>query len=436
MEKSYIVIPVFTDPFLHPLHKNNKLSFLYTREIEFNPHKLGKTRIISELNPDCTEMCEDYSWLHEKKGLIVTPDSKILQAILPEWKSVLDVNHAYWWLYNKPLDLNIRNNAIEFFSNKYYNVKKLNEIIPISKHKEYCNEVCERIGDFLSEDLQTLMNDDSWFYNNGSIEPIKVFSNIEKQGIKVTDDVCDIFDIRVKKHISDGKLYSQYNLLTTTGRPSNSFGTVNFAALPPEKRKAFIPENDSLVEFDFDAYHLRLIANLIGYDFGDESVHEHFAKIYNCEYDEAKQKTFQILYGGIRDEHRHLSQFFNKTYVYINKKWNEINTHNLVYTDIYRRKLLFKNYEDLNRNKLFNYLIQAYETESNIKKILKIQDYLYNKKTKLVLYGYDSFLFDFSQQDGVETLKDIKSILEEGKHFTKSKMGLNYGEMQDITKRL
>ena len=81
-------------------------------------------------------------------------------------------------------------------------------------------------------------------------------------------------------------------------------------------------------------------------------------------------------------------------------------------------------------------LIQALETESNIKKILKVQDYLFNKNTKLVLYGYDSFLFDFSQQDGVETLKDIKSILEEGKHFTKSKMGLNYGEMQDITKRL
>ena len=81
-------------------------------------------------------------------------------------------------------------------------------------------------------------------------------------------------------------------------------------------------------------------------------------------------------------------------------------------------------------------MIQALETESNIKKILKVQDYLLEKNTKLVLYGYDSFLFDFSQQDGVETLKDIKSILEEQKHFTKSKMGINYGEMQDITKRL
>ncbi len=81
-------------------------------------------------------------------------------------------------------------------------------------------------------------------------------------------------------------------------------------------------------------------------------------------------------------------------------------------------------------------MIQAYETESNIKKILSIHNYLLDKNTKLVLYGYDSFLFDFSKQDGVETLTEIKKILEDGKHFTKSQMGLNYGMMKDITERL
>ena len=81
-------------------------------------------------------------------------------------------------------------------------------------------------------------------------------------------------------------------------------------------------------------------------------------------------------------------------------------------------------------------MIQAYETESNIKTIIKLQHYLLGKKTKLVLYGYDSFLFDFSKQDGVIVLKEIKHILEENKHFTKSKAGYNYGEMKDITNRL
>jgi len=414
----YCVIPIFKEPFLHPLHENNGLSALWVQ-----PEASVEPFFIIQKHPDSDDILQDYKWLDEE--LIMTPDKKLLNHFY-EFKDVVDENFIWWNETGKPFEKHITNNAIDFLSNKFYNVKKLNEIIPLSKHNEYCSDVYEGMARAYTGENDDYMND-----------AIKAFTSIEKNGIKVSDDICDIFDIRVKKHISNGKLYSQYNLWTTTGRPSNSFGSVNFAALPPEKRKGFVAENDYLVEFDFDAYHLRLIADLVGYHtFGEESVHEHLAKWYECSYEESKQKTFRLLYGGIDKETREKVPFFDLTHNYINKKWNEINTHNLVSTDIYRRKLLFKNYEDLNRNKVFNYLIQALETESNIKKILKVQDYLYNKKTKLVLYGYDSFLFDFSQQDGVETLKDIKSILEEGKHFTKSKMGLNYGEMQDITKRL
>ena len=413
----YNVIPIFKDPNLHPLHKNNGLSALWVQE-DTNVEPF----FIIEHHPDSDKFMEDYKWLDDE--WIVTPDKKILNHFY-EFKDVWDLNFVHWLETGKPFDNNIRNNAIDFLSNKFYNVKKLNEIIPLCKHNEYCSDINEVMNIPHTGDNNDYMND-----------VIKAFTSIEKNGIKVSDDVCDIFDIRVKKHISNGKLYSQYNLWTTTGRPSNSFGSVNFAALPPEKRKAFVPENDSLIEFDFDAYHLRLIADLVDYDFGIDSVHEHLAKHYGCSYEESKQRTFKLLYGGIDKETRKKVPFFDKVHHYINKKWNEINTHNCVYTDIYRRKLLFENYKDMNRNKVFNYLIQAYETESNIKKILLIQDYLLGKKTKLVLYGYDSFLFDFANEDGVETLRDIKSILEENKHYTKSKMGLNYGEMEDITKRL
>jgi len=414
----YIVIPIFKDPYLHPLHKNNGLSALWCQE-DTNVEPF----FIIEYHPDSDKFMEDYKWLDGE--MIRTPDKKILNHFY-EFKYVVDMNFLHWNKTGKPFENNVRNNAIDFLSNKYYNVKKLNEIIPLCKHKEYCGELYEKMTiPHPSEDLLDYMND-----------VIKAFTSIEKNGIKVSDNVCEIFDMRVKKHISDGKLYSQYNLWTTTGRPSNSFGSVNFAALTPEKRKAFIPENNSLIEFDFDAYHLRLIADLVDYDFGKDSVHEHLAKHYGCSYEESKQRSFKLLYGGIDKETREKVPFFDKVHSYINKKWNEINTHNCVYTDIYRRKLLFENYKDMNRNKVFNYLIQAYETESNIKKILLIQDYLLGKKTKLVLYGYDSFLFDFANEDGVETLRDIKSILEENKHYTKSKMGLNYGEMEDITKRL
>ena len=322
----------------------------------------------------------------------------------------------------------VRNNAYDFFHNKYYNAKRLNEIIPILKHKEWCENLKEQMREVIH-----ITDIDNHQYGK---EATEAFTYIEKNGVKVSDDVCDIFDERVRKHISDGRLYTKYNLWTSTGRPSNSFGNVNFAAMKPEQRKAIIPEYDMVVEYDYDAYHLRLIGDLVDYKFGDDSVHQHLADFYGSTYEESKQISFKLLYGGIDRETREKVPFFDKVHNYINKKWNEINTHNCLYTDIYRRKLMYDNYQDLNRNKIFNYLIQAYETESNIKMINEIKHYLLGKKTKLVLYGYDSFLFDFSKEDGVSTLTEIKDILERNGHMVKAKAGSNYGEMNDISDRL
>ena len=415
-----ILIPIFSDAFLHPLHKDNNLSLLYVRVVG------EKGKIICLSHPDCNDEENIDEIKNDKFSFYLTPDKKKLLHLFPD-NRLIDTNLIHWWKYSIPMDFDdIRVNAYDFFNNKYYNVKNLNRIIPLVKHKEYCDKIANRI----SESIDTVYE---LSYN---IEVIEAFHSIEKNGIKVTDNVCDIFDSRVKKHISNGKLYTNYNLWTSTGRPSNSFGSVNFAALPPEQRAAFIPENDILVEYDYDAFHLRLIGDIIGYNFGKESVHQHLADKYGCSYNESKQISFKQLYGGIDKEMRESIQFFNLTYDKINILWKYFNDNNYIETDIYKRRLLFKNYNDMNENKLFNYLIQAYETESNIKTIIELQQYLLGKETKLILYNYDSFLFDFAKQDGATILTDIKNILERNGHMTKYKAGLSYGEMKDISGRL
>ena len=90
----------------------------------------------------------------------------------------------------------------------------------------------------------------------------------------------------------------------------------------------------------------------------------------------------------------------------------------------------------MDRNRLFNYLIQATETEKNIKTIQELRRYLYKKETTLILYVYDSFLFDFSNKDGVETMKDIKKILERDNYYIRAKAGYNYESLHDITGKL
>ena len=418
---SYIVIPIFSDPFLHPLHKDNGLSLLYIKELD------DKSQMLCQFHPDCVGVLEDFTYLENE--LIFTPDAKILQHIHP-FKNVVDMNWEWWSQKNQPFDMStVRNNAYDFFYNKYYNAKRLNEIIPILKHKEWCEELERQMGKCVD------INKSLGWEDYGK-EVTEAFGYIESNGVKVSDDVCDIFDMRVKKHISDGRLYTKYNLWTSTGRPANSFGNVNFAAMKPEQRKAIIPEYDMLVEYDYDAYHLRLIGDLIGYEFEKESVHQHLSEKYGCSYEESKQKSFRQLYGGIEKEIRKNITFFSLTYDKIFTYWGYFNDNKFIKTDIYNRKLLSKNCTDMNKNKLFNYLIQAYETESNIKTIIELKHYLLDKKTKLVLYGYDSFLFDFSKADGVSTLTELKNILERNGHMVKSQAGSNYGEMNDISDRL
>ena len=50
----------------------------------------------------------------------------------------------------------------------------------------------------------------------------------------------------------------------------------------------------------------------------------------------------------------------------------------------------------MNKNKVFNYLIQLMETENNMKVLSELIPKLKGYKSKLILYSYDSFLFDFS----------------------------------------
>ena len=85
----------------------------------------------------------------------------------------------------------------------------------------------------------------------------------------------------------------------------------------------------------------------------------------------------------------------------------------------------------------WNYLIQLAETESKMDVITDIIELLKDKKSKLVLYLYDSFLFDFNKEDGKNLIVDIKNIIErKGKYPTKIKVGQNYHEMSDVTEKM
>ena len=259
----------------------------------------------------------------------------------------------------------------------------------------------------------------------------EAFTKIELNGIGVNTNLISTFGHHMAKYVYDKKLYQNYNFFTTTSRPSNSIHNLNFAALTPEHRKCFSPLNDVFVEFDFDAYHPRLIGDLVGYDFTDGPVHEYLSDKYGVDLSKGKNMTFQYLYGGIPNEIANKIEFLNMTKNLINEMWIEFKDKKKINTHIYNRPLKEENLENLNPQKLFNYYIQSYETERNVKLLMKLHQYLLTKKTKIVHYNYDSFLFDYDKNDGVKIIYDVKKILEKNGFMTKINVGRNYGEMKN-----
>jgi len=228
-------------------------------------------------------------------------------------------------------------------------------------------------------------------------------------------------------HPVNGKrVYSQYNLKTLTTRPSNKYKGVNYAALNKENgcRKSFIPSNDILYEIDISAYHPSLSCRLIDYNFPTVDIHDHLAKLYKVSYAKSKELTFKQLYGGVFQQYEHL-EYFKKIKEYIHNMWLDFYQGTDIVCPISNYVYQRDYYKEMNPQKLFNYLLQNLETSMNVRILWDIFSILRGKKTKLILYTYDSFLFDFSE-DEKEIMDDIQDVFNKYKFNIKIKQGYDY----------
>ena len=372
-----------------------------------------------------------------KHKLIYVLDKKTTAHLIGEeflGEHVLDVNllslsTSQTTPYIQDCHTNIHTHFERLYGDKSY----LNSIIPISKHYETQEKIYEKIVDFLS-----LKNYNS-YYNH---EYVRVFHDIEKQGITLDMPVfaMNFKPKNAKFNIKDDKIYTQYNLYNFTSRPTNSFNSINFAALPKhgEARSSIVPQNDMLFEFDYDSYHPRILAKLIGYEFTEASVHTHLGKMYFKteeltaeQYQSSKELTFKQLYGGVFEQYKDIP-FFAKVKQYTDKIYQDFNS--LGYIELIGgRKLFAQGIENVTPQKLLNYIIQSGETFYNVNSIKNVLKYLENKKSNIILYTYDSILVDYSREDGKEVLREIKNLLESEFGFkVNASFGTDYNNLSKV----
>jgi hypothetical protein len=84
-------------------------------------------------------------------------------------------------------------------------------------------------------------------------------------------------------------------------------------------------------------------------------------------------------------------------------------------------------------NKLFNYFLQAVETEVSVQKLRQVQDALKSYQSRMILYTYDSVLFDIEFSEAKTLLPTIKNMLEQGNFPVKTKVGDIYDKLKTIS---
>jgi hypothetical protein len=379
--------------------------------IYMHPLDSDKGYIINISHSESLELpLKDIEDLINKFKIIYSRDKKELLHYIFH-KNIIDLTLKKEYKIEHTLTHNI-------FYNRYPDKLDINKIIPITKHYQYCDKIFKD----LKKHIVSPVND---FHNN---KTTLVFNYIERNGIKINKEE---FEKRFHK-INEDTCYTQYNFKTTTTRPSNKFKSVNYAALNKNNgdRICFIPQNDIFLEIDINAYHPTLLAKLIDYNFGDKDIHEVFAEMYGVVYDESKNITFKQLYGGIFPQYKEL-EFFKKADEYTYNLWGKFINDGFIECPISRNRLYNSELEDMNPPKLLNYLLQSLETSNNVIILWDIIKILRGKKTKLVLYTFDSILLDVEKSEK-EIIKNILEVFKKYDLKTKMKYGMDYHNMEII----
>jgi len=404
------VVPIQTHPEIHP--GIYAPLCLYLRDVT-----QPKGFLVNYFHPEALQFdplqVKEYLRTFKK---IYTPDKKAL-------------SHSYFG--SNTYDLNLfeykevkkQTHTHLFYSQRYYESEDLNSIIPIVKHFEQCEIIFDEYASVIKRYVPNEYHDDL----------SNVFWFIERNGLKVNSAFERYFELK-RPFLSryNSYTFSQYNLNTTTGRPSNTFNSLNFAALPKENgsRSVFIPRNDFLLEIDLTAYHPTLIGQMVGYNSPTGDIYEDFAAKYGMDRAEAKSLVFKQLYGHIFDQYKDF-EFFKLTQKLIEEIWSTFSSKGKYVVQETGKVFKKDDLPNMNPQKLFNYVIQHWETYSNVAILKEIIYIINNKETKLVLYTYDAFLLDVNKQDK-EEIKQILTVFKEKNLQIKTSYGPDYNTLQPL----
>lgn len=395
-----ICIPLTSNPNQHPSQSEIVGLYIYFQD--------GNSKLINFTHPDSlvSEFLLGDIKLHPK-SLVFNKKC----AIYNGFNEGLDLN-SYLQYYTDDVikSEDFYGKAIEQIQVRFHSNKHLGKIIPLSKWIEFAENII----------LYTLP-----YY-----KPDKISAGC----ISFCQDFMDVFHaIEINDVPFEEQMRKQnYMWYTATSRPSNAWDNFNFSALNKNDgtrnkiHSRFV--DGKLVQFDYDAFHIKLLAKILDYNF-TKHPYEEIAEQLNLDipYEEVKSRVFQNIYGTITDQFLQ-HPFFQRVQAMIDELYSEYGKCGYIESYFYGKR--FRDIEYPTPNKVFNYFLQSLETEYNVRKIKTFLPLLRSTGAVFTMYLYDAFVFDVPPHS-TDLIDTLRRSFETDGMTTKCSIGENFGSIKE-----
>ncbi len=256
----------------------------------------------------------------------------------------------------------------------------------------------------------------------------KFVDQIKRQKLNIDGSSLKSFVARekaFKTKLNEYDPYIKYNMFgTITGRLATITNSFPILSMDKSFRSVIKPNNDWFVELDFNGAELRTFLALAGKEQPECDIHDwNVQNVFDgkLDRDQAKEEIFSWLYGADKT-YNVASDIYDREYIR-NKYWN-----GSFVTTPYGRKI------ESDKHHAISYLIQSTFADIVLRQVIKVNDFLKDKGSKVAFCIHDNIIIDLVESEKTY-LNDIIRIFSEtdyGFFKVNIKVGNNYGSMKTL----
>jgi len=338
-----------------------------------------------------------------------TPSEACPEGLRAKWDEVVEKLKAFFIAFGE--------SKVSLYDNCFY------DLVPDRFLLEFC-DMKNQISEHVFGSYEKPKNYDFLYGLHKMVEELKYQKlNIDKHALdhKLVNYKTRSF----LRKLSNVDPFISYNMFgTVTGRMTTVPKSFPILTLDKDHRDVLAPTNDWFIELDFNAAELRTLLALAGKEQPLEDIHEwNIANVFegSMTREQAKKKVFAWLYNP-KSQDRMLNKVYDRDAV-VNKYFDgsEVST-------FFDRKIPADSHHAL------NYIIQSTTSDLFLRRMLKVWDYLKDKKSKIAFSIHDSLVIDYDRSE-YRLLPEIVEIFANtdfGRYKVNVSGGKSFGKMKEM----